>query len=744
MKRLFIAAFAVIAALTATAKDYVLNTPNTSLILTVVKDKPLYFRYYGSKADCADISAAGRMVKYQAYPAFGTSCSAPYAALVKQANGDNSASLVVEKSELTTEGHITTLSVWLKDVAHENLVIKVNYAAYDDCDIVKINAEYFNNGKKPIVLQKYMSAVLPIQSDNCVLLQLEGTLKDEVNESIIPLPAGQHNITTTTGSRVAHFANASFMLGLDGRLEEQNCPVIAGTLAWMGNSHIEFYNTPAVQGVPTLVMGGINPSASDYTLAGKSSLTTPEMIFTYATNGKGEATRSLHRWARRHQLLDGTKTREVLLNSWEGVHYDTREDNMTDMTRDFAQLGGEMFVVDDGWFGNNPARDSGKTSLGDWDICTKKLPNGIRPLIDLAHNNGMKFGIWIEPEMVNLDSDLYRAHPDWVLRHPDFDPTYGRGGGQMLLDLTNPEVQDFVFGVVDNLMTAYPDIYYIKWDNNMTMNNAHSLYLKDELQSNLYVDFALSLEKILKRIRAKYPELIIQLCASGGGRLNYGFMPYFQEMWTSDQTDAYHRILIQWGSMNFYPSNMLAAHVGSAYSKYTQRLMSIKFRFDVASMCRLGMEMVPAKLNDAEREYAKRAIAEYKNIRPVVQQGDLYRIVSPYEGNRDFTSLMYVTENKDRAVFFAYRHLFKFNMSNVIFRLQGLNPDAKYTIREVAPEVNGKPVSISGKTISGRTLMNEGIVIPELVKGYTKNAALGEVRAGNDFRSVILELVEVK
>ena len=196
--------------------------------------------------------------------------------------------------------------------------------------------------------------------------------------------------------------------------------------------------------------------------------------------------------------------------------------------------------------------------------------------------------------------------------------------------------------------------------------------------------------------------------------------------------------------MNFYPSNMLAAHVGSAYSKYTQRLIPIKFRFDVASMCRLGMEMVPAKLNDAEREYAKRAIAEYKNIRPVVQQGDLYRIVSPYEGNRDFTSLMYVTENKDRAVFFAYRHLFKFNMSNVIFRLQGLNPDAKYTIREVAPEVNGKPVSISGKTISGRTLMNEGIVIPELVKGYTKNAALGEVRAGNDFRSVILELVEVK
>ena len=744
MRKLLTSALLALVALAATAKDYTLNTPNSSLIITAIKEKPLYFRYYGSRAEAEDVRAAGRMVKYEAYPAFGTHCSAPYAALVKQSNGDNSSKLVVEKSQLTTTDHLTTLSVWLKDVAHSNLVIKVNYSAYDDCDIIKMNAEYFNNGKKPIVLQKYMSAVMPIQSDNCVLLQLEGTLKDEVNESIITLPAGQHNISTTTGSRVAHFANASFMLGLDGRLEEQNCPVVAGTVVWMGNSHIEFYNTPAVQGVPTLIMGGINPSASDYTLAGKSSLTTPEMVFTYALNGKGEATRSLHRWARRHQLLHGTKTREVLLNSWEGVHYDTREENMTDMTRDFAQLGGEMFVVDDGWFGNKYKREKGKTALGDWDICKDKLPNGIRPLIDLAHNNGMKFGIWIEPEMVNTLSELYEKHPDWVLRHPDFEPTYGRGGTQLLLDLTNPEVQDFVFGVVDNLMTAYPDIYYIKWDNNMTLNNAHSLYLPMELQSNLYVDFTLSLEKILKRIRAKYPNLIIQLCASGGGRLNYGFMPYFQEMWTSDQTDAYHRILIQWGSMNFYPSNMLAAHVGSAYSKYTQRLIPIKFRFDVASMCRLGMEMVPSKLNDAEREYATRAIAEYKVIRPVVQQGDLYRLVSPYEGNRDFTSLMYVTEDKDRAVLFAYRHLFKYAMSNIVIRLQGLNPDAKYTIREVAPEVEGKPVTISGKTISGRTLMNEGIVIPELVKGYTKNAALGDVRAGNDFRSVILELTEVK
>ena len=260
----------------------------------------------------------------------------------------------------------------------------------------------------------------------------------------------------------------------------------------------------------------------------------------------------------------------------------------------------------------------------------------------------------------------------------------------------------------------------------------------------MQVDFTLALEKILKRIRAKYPKVVIQLCASGGTRLNYGFMPYFQEMWTSDQTDAFHRIQIQWGALNFYPSNMLAAHVGSAYSKYTQRLIPIKFRFDVASMCRLGMEMVPAKLNPAEREYAQRAIEEYKKIRPVVQQGDLYRLISPYEGDKNLTSLMYVSENKEKAVLFAYRHLIRENLSQPIIRLQGLNPNAKYTIREVAPEFVNKPVKISGKTISGKMLMEEGIVMPELTNRYKSNVPLSEVRATNDWRSVVLELTEVK
>ena len=744
MKRLLLTAtFLLALAASGYAKDYIISTPNTSMILSAEQGKPLYFRYYGSRAEIKEVRDAGRMLRYDAYPAFGTRCDAPYAALVKQHDGDNAMKLVVDGVEKLNDGAMSTLSFTLRDVAHPTLSIKVNYSAYNDCDVIKTSTEYINEGKKPVVLQKYMSSVLPIQSDNCVLLHLDGSTKNEYNEVVEPLTSGVRTISTQVGSRVAQYRNASFMLGLDGRIDECNCPVIAGTLAWMGNFHFEFYNTLDAR-VPTLFMGGINPAASDYTLAGKSSLSTPEMVLTYAANGKGEASRTLHRWARKHQLLDGEKQREILLNSWEGVHFDISETSMVDMTRDFAALGGEMFVVDDGWFGVKYPRDNAKSSLGDWDVAPGKLPNGVQPLIDMAHGNGMKFGIWIEPEMVNVKSELYEKHPDWVLRHPDYDPTYGRGGGQLLLDLTNPKVQDHVFNIVDKLLTAYPQIYYIKWDNNMSMHNASSLYLPKELQSNLAVDFTLALEKILKRIRAKYPSVVIQLCASGGGRLNYGYLPYFQEMWTSDQTDAYHRVLIQWGALNFYPSNMLAAHVGSRYSKYTQRDMPIKYRFDVASMCRLGMEMVPASMNDSERAYAKRAIADYKAIRPVVQQGDLYRLVSPYEGLRDFTSLMYVSEEKDRAVLFTYRHVVKHDMSNIILRLQGLKPDAKYLIREVAPEVEEKPVKLHGKTISGRMLMQEGIVIPELVKIYTQNRSHGEMRRSNDYRSVVLELTEVK
>ena len=744
MKRIVLF-FAILAtAHLAYAKEYSVSTPNTMLVVSVNADNELRFRYYGSRCDLADVRDSGRfMQQVDAYPAYGNACHKPIASLVKQNDGDNSMNLLVESVSESEKDGISTLSVLLYDQAHPQTKVRVNYKAYSDCDIMKFNVDYINEGKKPLVLQKYLSAVLPVQSDNCVLLHLEGATKNEFGERVERLTEGVKQISSMEVSRTSLHATAAFMLGLDGRLEETSCPVIAGTLIWGGNYTMEFYNTLHGK-APTTIMAGINPVASDYTLAPKQTFSTPEMVFTYTTNGKGEASRTIHRWARKYQILDGHKEREVLLNSWEGVHFDTTEASLEPMTKDVAALGGEMFVVDDGWFGVKYPRNDGTSSLGDWQIAPGKLPHGIRPLIDLAHNNGIKFGIWIEPEMLNTKSELYEKHPDWVLRHPDFEPTYGRGGNQMLLDLTNPKVQDFVFGVVDDLLTQYPDIEYIKWDHNMSMTNAHSLYLPKALQSNLSVEYTLSLRKILERIRTKYPKVIIQLCASGGARLNYEYFPYFQEMWTSDQTDPYHRVLIQWGALNFFPSNILAAHVCSYHSKYTQRNTCIKFRFDVASMCRLGMELVPASMTEVERAYAKRAIAGYKEIRPVVQQGDLYRLVSPYEGAKDRAAVMYVSEGAEKAVLMAYRFVFRHDLKADIIRLQGLDPNAKYAIREIAPEDENAPVALNGKVLSGKYLMEEGVVIPEFYKYYSRNRVVSDIREANDYRSVILELTKVK
>jgi alpha-galactosidase len=739
MKKLLLLAISLLTAIGSYAENYTLSTPNNTLIIEATKGKAAKFRYYGTTASLEEAKALGKAMRYDAFHAFGHHAELPYAALVKFPDGDNAMDLVVEGVEQSKEGHITTLCITLKDTLHP-FRLQLCYAAYDDCDVIKFSTRYINEGKKPVVLQRYMSASLPVLSKDCSLLSLHGENKNECNEIVEPLGFGTKILSSQEGNRTAFPTHSSFMLSLEGGMHENSGNVIAGTLAWIGNFAIEFVNAALPQR-PTVIMAGINPSASDYTLDGGSSLKTPELILSYSNKGKGQASRTLHYWARHHHVLDGTKLREVLLNSWEGVHFDTTQANMESMATDIAALGGEMFVMDDGWFGDKYPRDNDKTSLGDWVVCRKKLPEGIGALVEMVHSKGIKFGIWIEPEMVNTKSELYEKHPEWVLRHPAIEPQTGRGGSQLLLDMTNPKVQDFVFGVVDKLMTEHPDIDYIKWDNNMSMLDASSQYLPMSRQSNLLVDFNLATLATLERIRAAHPKVIIQLCASGGIRLNYGFMPYFQEVWTSDMTDPLHRLKMQWGALDFYPSNILAAHVCSHNNKYTQRHTPLKFRFDVASMCRLGVEMVPATFTPAEREYAKRAIAEYKQIRPIVQQGDLYKLISPLEGSREYAALNYVNSDKSKAVVMIYRLLYTFGMPHRIVQLQGLDPERNYRIREVASEFENEKLAIEGKVISGRLLMEEGVVIPELTQRYKGNHPINELRESNDYRSVILELV---
>ena len=425
------------------------------------------------------------------------------------------------------------------------------------------------------------------------------------------------------------------------------------------------------------------------------------------------ASRNYHRWARKHGMVYGSdKPHDVLLNSWEGVYFDVYEPKMDEMMRDFAAIGGEMFVMDDGWFGTKYKRNNDKGALGDWIVDTTKLPNGIQGLVNTADKYGLKFGIWIEPEATNVESVLYEKHPDWALNVKGRNQHYGRGGGQMLLDLCNPEVQDFIYNMVDTLLTNYPGIAYIKWDANVELKNYGSSYLPADKQSHIYIDYHRGLVNVLKRIRTKHPDVVIQACGGGGGRVSYGVMPYFDEFWVSDNTDALQRIYIQWGTSYFYPANAMAQHVSASPNHQTGRVVPLKFRFDVAMSGRLGMEMQPGSMSEKEREYAKKTIAEYKEIlRPIVQQGNLYRLVSPYD-RKGYASLMYANDDASRAIVFAYKMEHFNNMLVPRLRLDGLDASRTYEFRELSVPVGENPSHLNGKRIKGAILMNTGFEIP--------------------------------
>ena len=299
-----------------------------------------------------------------------------------------------------------------------------------------------------------------------------------------------------------------------------------------------------------------------------------------------------------------------------------------------------------------------------------------------------------------------------MLQRPGRDLRKGRGGTQVVLDMTNPKVQDFVFGVVDNLMTQYPEIAYIKWDANCPISNYGSTYLPKAKQSNIYVDYHLGLIKTLKRIREKYPDLVIQDCASGGGRANYGLLPYFDEFWVSDNTDALQRVYIQYGTSLFFPANAMACHINHCpYWNTGGRVIPVKFRCDVAMSGRLGIELQPTQMTDEERQQCTACFADYKQLRPLVQTGNLYRLLSPYD-HKGVSSILYSNDQKTQAVLFVYKIENYYDQPLPRLRLAGLDPAKTYTLTEKNVRVGQKPCSLSGKQFSGRFLMDVGIEVP--------------------------------
>lgn len=709
------------------AQDYLVSTPNTSLLIKATPGETVKIQYYGSKIENSDIQGiydAGMVFNADSYPAFGLQTIGEKAIAATQPDGNMSLDLKIEqvKQYPTKDGEVT--EILLKDKVYP-FEIKQYYKAYQGTDIISTWIEIMNNGKKSVTLYRFVSAYLPVQRGDNWLTHFHGHWGAENMLEEEKLTNGQKVISNKDGMVNTETDNPSFMLSIDGKPQEEYGHILGGTLAWTGNYLLKM----DITNTKLNIIAGINEENSHYKLESKETFKTPEFAMTYSTSGKGGVSRAFHRWARMYKLSHGNVERDILLNSWEGVYFKVNQEGMDQMMKSFSALGGELFVMDDGWFGNKYSRDRGDSSLGDWTVNKKKLPLGIEGLIASAKKHKIKFGLWIEPEMSNTKSELFEKHPEWILQCKNRPLSTGRGGTQIVLDLTNPEVQDFVFSVIDNLMTHYLEIAYMKWDANSCMLDYGSPYLPKEKQSHLYIEYHRGLNNVLERIRAKYPQLILQACAGGGGRINYGILPYFDEFWTSDDTDALQRVYLQWGVSCFYPAIAMAAHVSADKNHQTGRYLPLKFRFDVAMSGRLGMEMQPEDMTEADKEFTQRAIQAYKGIRPIVQFGDLYRLISPYE-NKGVASLMYVAPEKDRAVFYAYKMNHFINMTIPNVKMNGLDPQKKYQLIDLTPLSKNKPCSLHNKIISGKILMEKGIALQTLLK--------------NEYSSIALELQEVK
>ena len=691
------------------AEQVVVQTKSNTMVINVEQGQQPRYVYYGQRLSAQELQHMQRQAVFgrtDVYPAHGMNAPAESALAMRHADGNMSTALVATGVEQRQEQDGTVTVISLKDPVYPTTV-KLYYLAYNDVDMIMAWSEINNGEKQTVTLTRFASAVLPIRRGDVWMSHLYGSWGNEARLIEEPLTPGQKVIVNNDGTRNSHTDHAEVMFSLDGKARESQGQVIGAALCYSGN-----YRLRVVTDDTDLhyFFAGINEDNSEYHLKKGETFTTPRLALTYSNEGLSGASRNFHRWGRKYMLAHGDRERKILLNSWEGVYFDINQQGMDQMMHDIASMGGELFVMDDGWFGDKYPRKVDNSSLGDWVVDRNKLPEGIEGLLRDAKKNGVKFGIWIEPEMANTISELYEQHPDWIVKAPKRDAVRGRGGTQVVLDMANPKVQDFVFSVVDNLMTKYPEIDYIKWDCNMPILNHGSQYLNMADQSHLYIEYHRGLEKTCQRVRAKYPDLTIQACASGGGRANWGVLPWFDEFWVSDNTDALQRIYMQWGTSYFFPAIAMASHISATPNHTVFRTTSMKYRIDVAMSGRLGMEIQPKNMTDDEKALCRQAIKEYKQIRPIVQFGNIYRLVSPYD-RKGLASLMYVTDQKDKAVWYWWKTESFQNEHLPRVRMAGLDANRMYKVHELN-RIDLKPLDCEGQSFSGAYLMSHGLDMP--------------------------------
>jgi alpha-galactosidase len=673
-------------------KIWLLTTALNSYAMGLGSDGQLQHLYWdGPVWRLDDIAAASQahdissfdpreMLENEEYPGWGG--KRYYEPALKISRADGNRDLVLRYVSHRMNGD--DLDIVLKDLK-DDIEVALHYHVFPVEGIIRRSSTVRNRTTQNVTVASAQSASWYIpRGENYRLSYLSGRWAAETQLNQEPIHEGMKVLESRLG-HTGHNLNPWFAID-KGNATEAHGRVWFGALAWSGNWRISVEQTPYQQ---VRVTGGYNSFDFSYPLKPGESLDTPAFYGGFSENGFGQASRQLHQLEISEIQPHGrsARPRPVLYNSWEATEFNVSEAGQKELADKAAKLGVELFVIDDGWFGK---RNSDRAGLGDWTVNPTKFPNGLAPLIEHVNQLGMDFGLWVEPEMVNPDSDLYRAHPDWAMNFPGRPRSELRN--QLVLNLGRDDVRDHIFGVLDKLASQYK-IRYFKWDMNRTFSEPGWPEQAPELQQMLWAKYVDNLYDIMKRLREKHPDLEIESCSGGGGRVDLGILRYVDEFWTSDNTEAFDRLRIQEGFSEAYAAKLMSAWVTDV-PNMNGRSTPLRYRFLVAMQGALGIGANLNKWSAEDAQLSTEMVALYKRIRNTVQLGDLYRLLSPRDNNT--TANEYVSKDGSEAVLFAFRHSQEYQTPPPVIYPRGLDTRAVYRLEGTDGKLLDKQASVSG------------------------------------------------
>lgn len=587
------------------------------------------------------------------------------------------------------ENEVQTLEIEFFD-EKTNVKAILSYSVFYNKNAITRHARYLNCSDKNVVIQKALSANVDFFGNEFEIVSLCGSVLREREIQRLPVPFGETVFDSKRGAS-GHQRNP-FIALVDKNTTEDTGRVYGFSLVYSGN----FVMGAEKDSHGTIrVSLGINPFDFSWKLEEGEEFVTPEAVLVYSGDGIGGMSRIYHRLYRENLCRGKYKKipRPIVLNTWETMHFDFDEDKLIKLAQNGKELGAELLVLDDGWFGK---RDDDTSSLGDWTPHPGKLPDGLSGLAEKIKAVGLKFGLWVEPEMISENSKLYSDHPDWCIHVPGRPRSRGRH--QLILDYSNREICDYIISVISDILEN-ADISYIKWDMNRNMTEAGSAFLPPDRQRETAHRYMLGLYYVLETLTSKFPDVLFEGCAAGGGRFDGGILHYCPQIWTSDNSDAHDRLEIQYGTSIVYPSCTMAAHVSKSLNVNTRRITPVKTRCDVAMMGQFGLELDIGTTPDDELACISESIKKYKEIRDIIHNGDMYRIKSPFDSN--LAVWQFISQDKNKVIVFAVNKLFKINGPFINIRLCDLDGDCIYTDKE------------RGLTYSGNALMNLGLYLKD-------------------------------